>query len=278
VIVTARNQYTARDTVVVTLKVEPSVDVIPPDAYVKDGTTNLPYQLQIIPPGLSGTSFLWRWEPMLLPAGNDPQVVFLPDRYQQNVTIEKAKWYAHPDDSCRCGSRSDYFLTAETIINGNLYVDASLLYVYLPDTGGVTSGPRLTGEVRLVEDEENITMWKVDRYTLGRAVGTIKMYLDTSSQFYNKVYTHESVHVQQQVSGSARHIFSADRLWRKLKDLRMPTSLGLNMMVVQIMNTYVAEETKKWERGKNAREREAYAVSDLIPPKYKFQRCGRYED
>jgi hypothetical protein len=280
VIVTARNQHTARDTVVVTLKVEPSVEIIPPGRYVIDGDTSLPYELQISPPGVFGTSFLWRGDPLNIPAGNDPEVEFLPDPYQQNVIIEHAKWYAYPDDSCDCRLESPYLVEARTYINDRLHSALDLLTVYLPDPSGGTPGPELIGEpvyAPVLDAGGNTIKWIVSsRGELSRVTGTPTVFVPNSSQFYQKIFAHESVHAQQQVSGIAQDIMSVDALWNRIRWLEAPTEVQLRLEFLRTKDNYFTEQKDAWEKGKNAREIEAFAVSDQIPPKY-FQRCGRTE-
>jgi hypothetical protein len=286
VIVTARNQYTARDTVVVTLRVEPSVEIFPPHpAYVIDGETDIPYELRITPPSISGTSFLWTAIPKNTPAGNSPHLDFSPDRYQQNVTIENARWYAFPDTSCGCSHQSTYRLSAETIISNLVYADTTLLNTFLPKEGGKTKPPHIAGGpdfVPVVGGSGNIIKWKVRRGQLERIVGSPTINVPSTSQFYNKLLAHENFHVQQQVSGSARHVFSVDRLWRRIGSLEAPTYNELVLEVSKRMYNYRNEQKREWVKGLpnvtksyNDREIEAYEVSDVIPPLYLYQRCGR---
>jgi len=277
VIVTARNQYTARDTVRVTLKVEPSVKIFPANALEMDGEMNLDYELQISPASDSGSSFLWDWRAKNTPAGNNPFLRYLPDSVQQNVTVQKANWYAFPDDSCLCSRSSTYILQAQTVIHSVVYTDSTHLSVYLPDTFGVTRTV-LAGEptyAPVLNASGDTIKWKVEsRQGLTRTVEFVVNVLPTS-QFYHKVAAHESVHVYQRTSGMTKHLLSIDTLWNRISTKEMPTRAKLDSLVKKIMNDYVNDENKKKKKIERAIEQEAYAVSDPIPPRY-FQFCPEF--
>jgi hypothetical protein len=277
VIVTARNQYTARDTVRVTLRVEPSVKIFPANALEMDGEMNLDYELQISPASDSGSSFLWDWRAKNTPAGNNPFLRYLPDSVQQNVTVQKANWYAFPDDSCLCSRSSTYILQAQTVIHSVVYTDSTHLSVYLPDTFGVTRTV-LAGEptyAPVLNASGDTIKWKVEsRQGLTRTVEFVVNVLPTS-QFYHKVAAHESVHVYQRTSGMTKHLLSIDTLWNRISTKEMPTRAKLDSLVKKIMNDYVNDENKKKKKIERAIEQEAYAVSDPIPPRY-FQFCPEF--
>jgi hypothetical protein len=283
VIVTARNQHTARDTVVVTLKVEPSVEIIPPGRYVIDGDTSLPYELQISPPGVFGTSFLWRGDPLNIPAGNDPEVEFLPDPYQQNVSIANAKWYAFPDDPCSCMVLSSYLLKSSTSINGRLDSAFAILIVRVPDPGGVTDRPKLLDFIEydpVIDANGDTIKWVVSSTSnIVRLVLPPLIFVDSSSQFYHKVAAHENVHYEQYTSGMASDLFSADTLWNRISVLEAPTEQELRREVTNKKQEYEEDERKKLATRLRDLEIQAYDVSDPIPPMYYHQRqCSKYRD
>ena len=130
----------------------------------------------------SATVFSWGWR---LPSdlglnpvvGNSPGVVFLPPKPTQSpntTTIDRAKWYAHPNVACgaenRIASRSSkYTITCNIIFsNGRSFTATSTLTVNVPwqEAGLVRPGIKIiTYETETVV-EDNIEVLKIKEETL----------------------------------------------------------------------------------------------------------------
>jgi hypothetical protein len=109
-------------------------------------------------------------------------------------------------------------------------------------------------------------------------VSNAQVFVPSTSQFYTKIASHEAVHVQQQIDGIDRDIFSVDEFWALIENLETPTREELGIAVWAHYLYYFILETDKYKKRENEREIQAHNISDPIPPRWAYQRCGRYED
>jgi hypothetical protein len=266
------------------MKVYPiTVQIFPPvPAPEIDGSRDLPFALLVLPPGVSATAFSWIGEPKDTPAGNSPSVRFLPDSVQQYVTVDTAKWYAFPDDTCNCKDKSTYLIRAQAVINSVVYSDSAELAVIIPDPIGVTWPPDIIDNIEYVPVVTNgdTIKWVIgSNSTLERFVSPPFIFVENTSQFFDKTVAHENVHFGQHLFGMSSHLFSADALWDKIRRLEAPTRAELVSEVNKQQGDYRRDQTRELLRMICDLENEAYAVSDLILPRYYFQRkCVECKD
>jgi hypothetical protein len=99
------------------------------------------------------------------------------------------------------------------------------------------------------------------------------------SQFFQKAWQHEQVHVNQFVgsNGLMNDVYSATELASRVSPLSDPTQQGLYNKVWQEINAYLAWSATQMTSRHAAAEREAYGVSDSIDPQYLWQRCNRFQ-
>lgn len=257
---------------------EATVTVLPPNLSAMDGMTDLPYELQIYPPEIPVTSFSWSWKPKDTPAGNDPFVRFSPDSTHQSVTVDTAKWYAFPDDTCNCKDTSTYVIRAEAVVNSVVYSDSTELAVWIPDTAAGTFPVFIRGTPLKATNSVTGQVRMYSPGTLTRVPDSVIYFIPSTSQFYPKVSTHENVHVQQQTSGIASNIMVVSSLWEKIQDKVAFSEEGLARTVNPIVEKFVKVESEKLEALRRDMEIGAFNVSDPIPPRYKYQRrCTPYK-
>ena len=237
---------------------------------VKDGE-NITYEADVFPSYVSTNAIAWTWAPKDVGAGNEPKVHFEPDDHAQTATVAKARWYAFPDDPCGAKPQSTYILSSHVVLDEDGFDASAEMMVYLPKLGGVTTPPQIIGApdmVSVFDVTGNTVKWRVySRGTLARQVGSVTVNVPVTSQFYTKLLAHENFHVQQQTTGTARDIFSADNLWSRLKGLERKTSAALIEEVQKRIAAYRRQQTVIWNNGSDAREVEARDFSDPIPPR-----------
>jgi hypothetical protein len=113
--------------------------------------------------------------------------------------------------------------------------------------------------------------------TLARGAPVMTITVPPLSQFYDKTLIHENKHIEQWNSGMLSDIYRVSTLMPLLLPLTDPTLSGLTQKVETTRNNWLATQDAATRSRKNAAEREAYAISDLIDPRYAYQRCGNYQ-
>jgi hypothetical protein len=266
------------------MKIYPiTVQIFPPvPAPEIDGARDLPFALLLLPPGVVATTFSWIGEPKNTPAGNSPSVRFSPDSVQQYVTIDTAKWYAFPDDTCKCKDKSTYLIRAQAVINSVVYSDTTDLTVVIPDPIGQTWPPDILDNIEYVPVVANgdTNKWVIgSNSTLERFVSPPFIFVGNASQFYDKTVAHEYVHFGQHTLGASSHLFSPDALWKIIRIEERATRAELVGVVDSLKESYKKRETERLLEILCDLEDAAYAVSDPIPPRYYFQRkCSQCKD
>jgi hypothetical protein len=252
------------------------------DRYVMDGTQNLNYEVKILPDGICQGGFQWSLEPKNTPAGNLPKEDLLPEKTDQKTTVNMAWWYAFPDISCGLNKAEHdctYKLKEKTILEQDEFESSSEFVVYVPHTGGETSRPRIIGEPSTASlDDGKITTWFIyEKNTLSRQIGIIDPKVTSTSQFYTKIIKHENKHIEQQKTGLMANLWLVDRFWDRVKNLKATSKAKLIKQYNDKLEEFKTQELEKLKKLKNDIEKEAYDVSDQIPPFYLYQNCGRFK-
>ena len=253
------------------------------------------------------TSFAW-YSRYPRKAGNEPGVEFSPD-YLYWTAIERAKWFAWPNRACGpenlvARRSSEYEIFCDLTFPGlRPFTATATLTVTVPvewtkEAGGVIPAVEIDyGETEYVTeiDELGNTIWKIKPETL-KATRTLRQEFNipNSSYFYDKMRRHEDRHVEQFNSGGiAADLYNVPAtLWNyslvkrpdnPLEDdgislkFAQGTSKGLLRLSMGVrLQRFRDEEDVRLEKRRAELERDAYMISDGIPPQYIFQRCGRF--
>ena len=216
--------------------------------------------------------------------------------YLNPTTIDRAKWYAHPNVACGAKNRiarksSKYTITCDiTFPNGRSFTATSTLTVNVPwqEAGLVRPGIKIiTYETETVV-EDNIEVLKIKEGTLkAERVFEEEFNIPSSSYFYDKMLQHENKHVEQfNPGGIAADLFNVPQnLWEyphptqeeiSLKDARGNSLRSLELSIRVRLSRFNTAETQRFVDRRPAMEREAYSVSDPLDPQYIYQRCNRF--
>lgn len=248
---------------------------------VKDGETA---QFSVTVEGATATNYEWsaRWPSGV---GNSPSVTFNPATGSANTTAT-GKWFANPNQECAPSSNpSDPYYNAKytircmvTFSNGKKKAAETTLTVnaYWNPAGSVApaiiEGGPLTGF-----DSSRQLYVVVNSGTIARKLQPMVIHVPQTSQFYNKTVKHEEKHVEQWSSGMFSDLFLISSLMAQLSPLTDTTEPGLQAKIASTFTSWYNNQGSIYTSRQPAAEREAHAVSDPVPPKYIYQRCGRYQ-
>ncbi len=206
--------------------------------------------------------------------GNNPNVSFGSPGSASTTT--DGHWYARPDSFCFTSGHAIYDIHVAVGFPLGLVANASAqLTVSIPDTGGETdfnwNAVSLTAGPAVGQDGNGV--WRVTSQG-AMAIGapiTKNVYLLNSSQFYNKVFQHESKHETDLQSGYLRVV----DFFAAIQNLSDSTLGGLSTKVSQAFQSFKAAELARSDADRAQLEHSAYMVSDQIAPYYFYQGCGR---
>lgn len=223
-------------------------------------------------------------------SGNSPSVSFASPTLQSTTT--DAHWFANPDLACPAASQVVAQRTGMYTIKGTATFDsgktksatAKLGVNASWDPGGTTSGGTISGSALI---EKVGDTWKVTskgdlakKFTSRAGLGAapeIIINVPASSQFYDKIVTHEGVHRDQWSSGRLfGDLYDPDRYYALIRDLTASTFDELNSLTATAFITFLESEDTKRNALASAAEKEAYDVSDMQAPRYLYQNCGRF--
>jgi hypothetical protein len=98
-----------------------------------------------------------------------------------------------------------------------------------------------------------------------------------SGKMSNKILKHEEVHVKQFATGILSDLYQIDDLITHLLPLTDPNQQPLEQKIFQAIQDWRKNQDIILEQRLHPEgEKEAYAVSDLIAPRYLFHNCGRF--
>ena len=235
----------------------------------------------------SASVFSWGWGiPSELGSnpdvGNNPEVVFSPTDSRE-TTIENAKWYAYPNRECptryldAASKSSVYTITCEMTFPGGIsFTASSTLTVNVPWVFAGFIEIQFSGSP-VIEWNSETELWEVtDAGKIVRSL-TSRNSVPMSSQFYDKVQAHEQVLYDHVNTGLARTYYKVNDLWQNhLSGLTAENRADLEILVQWAIDDFIdAENARIWELLPRL-ERSAYNASDVIEPRYLYQRCNRF--
>jgi hypothetical protein len=242
----------------------------------------------------SGTASGYHWS-FSAPsaAGNSPNVNFTtPNAASTNTD---GHWFALPNNACppnpTAQNFSIYTITGTvTFSAGGSLSKSTFLNVLVPAVGGRTysSIQNVSGLPGMVADNPDGTgTWHVSGTgSLARVVPTnvvgpmgYEIFVPTTSQFYNKVFQHEQVHVASWIQGPGHlmgDLYVVQTYFAQLADLTGTSQDDLTQKIIAAKATLIAQDHDRYMARKNQGEHDALAVSDPINPQYLYQNCGVY--
>ena len=235
----------------------------------------------------STTTFSWSWGTLSELGnnlGNSPEVVFSPTDSRE-TTINNAKWYAYPDRACAdqqgpaADTSSEYEILCDiTFPGGRSFTGTSSLTVNVPWVLAGFIGIEFSGAPTIAQNSET-QLWEVTgRGNIQRSLRSTTS-IPSSSQFYAKVQAHEQVHYNQVNTGLASSYYTLNDLWENhLKDLTANNRADLEILVQLAVDDFIAAENERIRSLIPQLERAAYNVSDIISPRYLYQRCDRFPE
>ncbi|MEZ5308082.1 MAG: hypothetical protein R2684_13130 [Pyrinomonadaceae bacterium] len=262
------------------LSIKPKITITPTAA--TDGDT-VGFAATVL--GTTPTAYQWSYTSPQ-GAGNGPSMTFsAPTNYR---TDANAHWFAANNAACATspppGSpthpyyNSVYQVMMTVTYQGGLQHEKEQSFTVNAwwDPAGTTTPANISGGPgRIFDPAQNL--WVVSSPgNLVRTGTPVTMYVPSTSQFYAKMLAHENEHVAQWLPGGHfGNLYLVPDLMTQLSPLTDPTEQGL---VNQINATYLAwdaVQAQNYAALFNQGEILAYNVSDLIPPLYAYQRCGR---
>jgi hypothetical protein len=232
--------------------------------------------------GGTAVSYAWSGTPYQSSGtGNNPNVTF--SSTSTATTTTNAHWFAYPDQECGAQAGSTYTIKCKVhFADGDKKTGEALMTVYAwwYPAGYVDPNiAQLTGFPAYSQGADG--MWRVTGMgSLTRVVPTDSdkhIEVPTTSQFYQKTDRHEQVHVDNWKPGNLYgDVFQPSAFYDRVKYFVASNQQDL---VNRILDEFYIYRDFEWEfirRNHNQDERLAYAVSDLIAPRYLYQNCGNY--
>jgi hypothetical protein len=251
----------------------PRIDMSVPAAAM-DGDT-VTFAVSTI--GGKAVSYLWSFETK---SGSKDGAHLKIENAAGPATPAMAFWYSTGHDICGIDFASTYRIKVRVTFDDGEQVTKAASFVVRVDKnwGGNVDPPAVRGAPEIRFDEKLKRWFITGSGTLKRVPNPLKMRIPRTSQFYEKVMKHEQVHVKQFENGILSDLFRVDSLMKWLQ------KANLSDTERQPLEQKIFAEISNWKQGQQqammkrlpAAEREAYAVSDQIAPRYIFQNCGRY--
>ncbi len=223
------------------------------------------------------TSYQWSFEPTS--GGNNPQVNFT--NPTTATTMAKAHWFAKPDIPCPSLNSKYTIKVKVTFQNGSPITEQAPFTVSVgTNWGGQALAPTTLAPAGTLDTAYDISrgVWViVGRGSLTRVLSPIMMRTPETSQFYNKTRRHEQVHEQQYTGdGIYSDLYQIDDVMPRLYQLSNSNKQVLEQMAFEAVEGWRREQDIILRQRLPQAEMEAYAVSDLIAPRYVFQeQCPR---
>ena len=229
------------------------------------------------------TAFSWRWSAPK-GAGNTPAVLFSPANSRE-TTINNAKWFPFPNRACptaqgpAADTSSEYEIFCDiTFPGGKSFTAPSTLTVQVPWVlaGFIQIG--FSGTPTIAQNS-GTQLWEVTgKGSLQRSLRSQSV-VPASSQFYAKVQAHEQVHYNQVNTGLASSYYTLNDLWTNhLRDLTADNRADLEILIQWAVDDFIEAENERIRSLLPQLERAAYNVSDIISPRYLYQRCNRFPE
>jgi hypothetical protein len=234
--------------------------ISPLNADVPDGNSG---SFSITVTGGTASSYQWSFTAPA-GAGNIPKVNFsAPTSAQTNTD---SHWFAVPDVACPEARKpgapatlAPYTIKASVVFQGDtqpITHTATLLSDFIWFDVARTKLATITGVPAMAADSQNV--WHITSMQgVTRVLPVPNVLVPQTSQFFNKAFQHEQVHIDQ---------YSPGRLSQA--DLTSKYNQALGAFLDQQDNTYVGRKTPI--------EHEAYLTSDPLTPRYMINNCNRF--
>jgi hypothetical protein len=114
---------------------------------------------------------------------------------------------------------------------------------------------------------------------LGRFTPPKQIFVPVTSQFYNKTDAHEQEHFEHwNVGNLFGHLHNPTDFYARIKNITGTSQQDLIDKLSNELTAYTNEQGALYTQLVPESERRAYAVSDLILPRYAYQRCGAFPE
>lgn len=251
---------------------EPRVTINVPSPVVDGSTANFSVTVQ----GGTPTGYQWSFTAPT-GSGNNPLVDF--STPTATNTTAPAHWFANPNDACLTSDKSTYKVEVTVSFSDRSPISKDKSFeVTVPTTGGrVRANPLPSASVTIAQNAST-GMWVVTGISnyAANANNLKTMFLPTTSQFFNKIDTHEEVHMQQWGStGLFGQYFQQNLFFDRIRNFTDSTQAGLSAQISSEITRFTNDGVTSANSRCNQAEIDAYAISDPLAPMFVYQRCGR---
>jgi len=255
----------------------PKVEITPSAATVIEGADSGDFEAIVTPTGLSGLTYEWEWEAYAA-SGNTPSVTYTAPNAAK-TQVERAHWYAFPNDRCEAGTVCAYRLRCTVRIGDVACSSSAQMSVQLVDPAARTEPKyEITGGATVAYDATNQLWYVAGTGSLSRQVViTTDWWLHANSEFTAKLQAHENQHSQDFINGFDGHTFvTVPEFYARISSLVDPTPDGLVSKITAEYVQYMSDEEAELLSLVDGLEVRAYNVSDGVDPDYVFSNCGRF--
>ncbi|MCK5707123.1 MAG: hypothetical protein KAI43_05670 [Candidatus Aureabacteria bacterium] len=262
---------------------------------VIDGLPSKKYKAEIIPSSIAAIphemEYEWRFMPTPSKAssfGNNPICAFEPGDKEETI-VPLTKWFAYPNHPDNALAKSTYAIFCEPTIkfpSKQFKVPSygNALKVYVPEHGGVTL-PGISGlpdMEQIYSKKDKKHYWVImDPGEIHRIVVWYSGFIKDSpkTQFKQKIEQHEQMHYRQFFFGGhtvyerkALESTTVDELMQFIKKLKLKaeTKEELENRYAKALHQYMKRERDAMAPYIPSLERDAYALSDNINPKFLY--------
>jgi hypothetical protein len=233
----------------------------------------------------TATGYKWEFEAPK-DAGNNPNVIF--DNPTGASTKATGKWFADPDRECPgafdltaidFNARYKIKVTVTFDQGKPKTADKTLTVNAFWNPAGYVAPPTITGAPAGGYDNAKKVWVITGPGTIKRTLNTAVINVLATSQFYDKTLKHQQKHEEQWKTGMFSNLFTIQSLMAKLSVITdnspQNNSAPFNKTIVDTYKKWLDDEKDAYCKKYNDAEKEAYAVSDQLAPRYLYHRCNR---
>jgi hypothetical protein len=254
--------------------------ISPLNADVWDGN---PGSFSITITGGTASSYQWSFTAPT-GAGNNPMVNFSAATSAQTNT--DSHWFALPDVACPQADAAGaparlapYTIKAAVVFQGDSQPTthtATLNSDFVWFDVARTKLATITGVPTMAADNQNV--WHITGMgTITRVLPVPNILISPTSQFYNKAFRHEQVHVDQYSPGRlAGDLYLTSVLFNQISSLTGTSQADLTSQYNQALAAFLDQQDNTYISRKTPIEHEAYLTSDPLTPPYMINNCGRF--
>ena len=133
---------------------------------------------------------------------------------------------------------------------------------------------RVTGVPAMAADANGV--WRLTGMgTLARRIPTKHVNIPSSSQFFTKADAHEQAHIDHWSPGQLLgNVHQPADFYARIQNFTGTSQQDLLNKVIAAFQIYTNEQDTFVNTNHSEDERQAFAVSDAVAPKYLYQLCG----